>query len=123
MLRAANGTSLQLSYVHSVYRQPAVEEFRLDERGLELVRLRSVSVPVLEYYARPEPIRPTGTEHVIELQPELHRELTILVSAMGRRTVAYAGCTLPLYELAGEGDRVRLAVAPVSRLTLLWRSR
>jgi len=114
------GATLELSYVHSIYQQPATEEFRVSAAGLDLVRLRSVSVPVLEYYARPEPIQPAGTEYVVEVAPERHTALAVLVSALGQRTVLYDGRTWPLYRLAGDGDRVRLAVETAPRICTLW---
>jgi len=122
------GATLHLSYVHSIYRQPATEEFRVSETGLDLVRLRSVSVPVLEYYARSEPIQLAGAgagagrvaEHVIEIQPQRHANLTVLVSELGQRTVLYDGRTWPLHRLAGDGERVRLAVERAPRICTVW---
>ncbi|HXI17603.1 MAG TPA: DUF1850 domain-containing protein [Chloroflexota bacterium] len=117
------GSTLGLSYVHSIYQQPATEEFRVSASGLILVRLRSPSVPVLEYYARPEPIETDGNEFVIEVMPQRHTALSVLVSALGQRTVLYDGHTWPLYRLAGDGDRVRLAVETVPRMCTLWTRR
>lgn len=111
-------TPLRLGYVHSVYRQPGIEEFVLRPDGLELVRLASPSAAVLEYYARPEPIRATGQAYEIRLKPERYVCLPLRVSSVGRRTVAYAGRELPLHELAADGDRVTLQVVPVPRLAV-----
>ena len=119
-LVAEEGAPLHLSYVHSIYRQPAVEEFAVRAGGLELVRLASPSVAVLEYYARPEPIVPVGEVYAIQPAPELHPRLAVLVGEVGRRTVAYAGRELPLHRLAADGDRVTLQVGPAPRLALWW---
>ena len=111
------GAGLTLSYVHSIYRQPGHEEFTVQPDGLRLVRLRSGSVPVLEYYARVEPIRSAaaGAEHVIDVAPELHRTLPVLVSALGQRTVTTNGRSYRLHQMVADGDRVRLRVARVPR--------
>jgi hypothetical protein len=102
---------LQLRYVHSIYRQPGTEEFAVRPDGLYLVRLASPSTAVLEYYARPEPVTPTGTGFEIRLaRPERFPSLSVLVSEGGQRTVVYAGHELPLHRLAGPGHRVSLSL-------------
>jgi Domain of unknown function (DUF1850) len=108
----AGGTPLQLRYRHSVYGQPAVEEFAVTPAGLRLVRLASPSIAVLEYYARPEPIRPApeGYEIRVLSEPPVPR-LGLLASETGQRTVLYGGQVLPLAALAGDGHRVSLAVS------------
>ncbi len=105
------GAPLQLRYRHSVYGQPAVEEFAVTPAGLRLVRLASPSVAVLEYYARPEPIRPApeGYEIRVLSGPPVPR-LTLLASETGQRTVLFGGRELALATLAGDGHRVSLAV-------------
>ena len=112
---------LQLRYVHSVYRQPAAEEFRVRPDGLELVRLASPSVAVLEYYARAEPIAPAGEGYEIRIAGrQLYGRLSVLAGETGRRTVAYAGRELPLQCLAADGDRISLSVIRAPRLARLW---
>jgi hypothetical protein len=109
------GALLQLRYRHSVYGQPAVEEFAVTPAGLRLARLASPSVAVLEYYARPEPIRPApeGYEIRVLSDPPLPR-LGLLASETGQRTVLFGGRELPLASLAGDGHRVSLAVTGTS---------
>ena len=122
-LLLADDAPLQLSYVHSIYRQPAVEEFAVRADGLELVRLASPSVAVLEYYARPEPIVPDGEAHVIRPAPERYAALAVRVGAVGQRTLRYAGQILSLHGLAADGERVTLQVVQTPRLALLWPTR
>jgi hypothetical protein len=117
---ARDGAPLRLTYVHSIYGAPAAEEFLVRSDALELVRLRSASVPVLEYYQRPEPIRPSGAEYVIDVPRERFAVLPILVSALGQRTVHYDGRSWALSRLAADGESVRLAVDRVPRLCTLW---
>jgi hypothetical protein len=118
-LAVRDGAPLRLSYVHSIYRQPGLEEFAVRPGGLELVRLGSPSVAVLEYYARPEPILPAGELYEIRPTPERYPELAVRVGPVGRRTVAYAGRELALHELAADGDRVTLQVVQMPRVALL----
>ena len=122
-LPVADDALLQLSYVHSIHRQPAVEEFAVRADGLELVRLASPSVAVLEYYARPEPIVPDGEAHVIRPAPERHAPLAVRVGTVGQRTLRYAGQILPLHGLAADGERVTVQVVQTPRLALLWPTR
>ena len=121
---------LRLTYVHSIYRQPGVEEFAVAADGLALARLASPSEAVLEYYARPEPITPASEGYEVRIQPcrnpgacaqqAAQPTLSVLVSALGRRTLSYAGRELPLYELAADGGHVTLQVGWAPRLVLLW---
>ncbi|HEU5318826.1 MAG TPA: DUF1850 domain-containing protein [Chloroflexota bacterium] len=120
---ARAGTELRVAYVHSIYRQPASEEFVVRDDALELTRLRSPSLPVMEYYARREPIQQDVAGYTIEVAPERHQSLPVLVSRLGERTVHYDGRVWPLYELAADGDRVRVSVGPRPRICTLWPSR
>ena len=120
LIAAEGDATLRLSYVHSIYRQPGVEEFAVREDGLYLVRISSPSVAVLEYYARPEPIESTGSGYAIQVAPTIYQRLPVKAGPVGQRTVSYAGREIPLHERAGSGDRVTLSVARVPRL-LTWR--
>jgi hypothetical protein len=121
---------LRLSYVHSIYRRPGTEEFRVGSLGLTLVRLASPSEAVLEYYARPEPIARAGDEYEVRVGAcrgvptcvgaDAARRMTVLASALGRRTLLYAGHELPLYALGASGDRVAIEVGQAPRAALLW---
>ena len=115
-LPLVDDSTLWLGYVHSVYRQPAREGFRVQDGGFALVELRSRSQAVLEYYARAESIGREGDEYAIRLAGEHYAELPVLVSALGQRTLHYASRQLPLHGLAGDGARVRLRVVRPPRL-------
>ena len=117
---ARDGAPLQLTYVHSIYGVPASEEFVVRPDALELVRLRSASIPALEYYQRREAIRHSGADYTIEIAPERFTEVPVLVSALGQRTVHYDGRTWELPRLAADGETVRLTVERAPRLCTLW---
>jgi hypothetical protein len=114
------GGPLEIRYVHSIYREPATEEFVARPEGLELVRIASGSAAVLEYYARPEPITPAGDGYELRPAPQLYRELALLAGETGKRTVVYAGHELALHRLAADGDRVSLSVTRAPRALRFW---
>ena len=119
-LAVAEATPVRLSYVHTLDRAPASEEFVVRAGRLELVRLHSPSAAVLEYYARPEPIRPAPEGYAIDLAGESYAELPVLASATGQRTVHCCGRVVALAALAGDGARVVLRVARWPRVVVLW---
>jgi hypothetical protein len=115
-----DSASVRLHYVHSIYQQPAVEEFDIRPTGFELVRLASPSVAVLEYYARPEPITAADDGYAVRLSPQVYSRLSLLVGNTGRRTLSYGGRELPLYQAAADGDRISLVVQRTPRVALAW---
>ncbi len=129
LLPVEQGAFLRLSYVHSVYDRPGVEEFVVESGGLRLVRLTSPSAAVLEYYARPEPIVRDGEGYAIHVvacargtacdPPAPLRRLSLLASIEGRRTLTYGGRELPLYQLAAPDGRIVLTVESAPRMALL----
>lgn len=119
-LAVAEATPVRLAYLHSLYRAPGSEEFVVRDGRLELVRLRSPSEAVLEYYARPEPIRLAPDGYAIDVAGPAYAELPVLASATGQRTVHCCGRVVALASLAGDGARVVLRVAQRPRVVVLW---
>jgi hypothetical protein len=129
-LPADEGAPLRLSYQHSIYRQPGIEEFAVRDGALRLVRLASPSMAVLEYYARPEPIVAGADGYEVRVaacegaapcaRPASQPTLTVLVSGLGQRTLSHAGRRVPLHELAADGSRVTIQVGLAPRLAFLW---
>ena len=111
--------TVTMRYVHSFIHQPAAEVFAAEPSGLRLVRLASPSEAVLEYYARPEPIRPAGEVFAIDIADEPARPLTALASAVGRRTVESGGRAIALHDLVPHGTPVRFSVEMRPRLVNL----
>lgn len=106
-----DGATLRLSYVHSIYVQPAAEEFAVRSDGFELVGIASPSQAVLEYYARAEPIERVGDGYLIRVAGERHARLRVRASVLGRRTAHVGGRAFVLHEVAGDGAPVALEVA------------
>lgn len=106
----ASGDSFALSYVHSMYGEPAEERFTVEEDGrLRLVGVSSPSQAVLEYYgpgARDPGIVPAVAQ------------LLVIADRIGRRTLEVDDRRIPLY-LFGDGVHLTLQVERWSP----WRAR
>lgn len=116
---ASRGEGFSLTYVHSVYRQPASEDFVVDARGFSLARIASPSEAVLEYYARREPIVRTDTGY--EVRPAgsqgVHVEsLRVLASAEGARTLVMGMERAPLFAIGSPGRAVIISVVRLPRV-------
>jgi Domain of unknown function (DUF1850) len=91
--------SFALEYVHSYYRQPARETFRIRPDGaFELAAVSSPSEAVLDYYeidgAR---IRRGGWWTLRPARPARFEEMALAATAVGRRTLVAGERREPLY--------------------------
>jgi Domain of unknown function (DUF1850) len=106
-LRAADGFSLE--YVHSYYRAPARETFRvLPGGGFELVAVASPREAVLDYYELEGERRRSGGWWTLRLaRPARYEAMALAATAVGRRTLVAGGRREPLY---GGDVHLRIAV-------------
>lgn len=108
-----------LSYVHSLYDQPAEEIFRLERGGgFSLAAIRSQSLAVLEYYdLGPAHSLPGTRLWEINVTGQAVAELSILADRTGQRTLHWAGRVIPLHRF-GEGAHLTLKTEnwPLGRL-------
>ncbi len=104
-----------LDYRHSIYGRAGREEFEASPAGLALVRLSSPAEAVLEYYARPEPVRRVEGGFEIRVDDPPIPRLRLLASAIGERTLVCGDVRLPLFAREPAGTRVSL--------TARWRPR
>ncbi|NRQ32166.1 DUF1850 domain-containing protein [Nonomuraea sp. NN258] len=104
-----------IGYVHSIYRAPSAELFTVTGRGFTMWAVVSHSENVLDYYALDgaRTRTPEGHRLLRLAAPARYRELSLLTTAIGRRTLLAAGRCLPLYPETGAAE-VRLSL----RLTL-----
>ena len=115
-----------LRYRHSLYDAPAEEEFEIVGGALALRRLRSPRLAVLDYYARPEPIRASGDQYQIDIDiddpSERRSEVRLLVSPIGQRTLAHGGRTVALHELptTDTDGRVRVRIGSMPAIARWW---
>jgi Domain of unknown function (DUF1850) len=105
-LRVAD--TFALEYVHSYYRQPARETFRVrDEGGFELVAVSSPSEAVLDYYEiEGDRARRGGWWTLRPERPARFDEMALAATEVGRRTLVAGGERAPLY-----GGPVHLTIA------------
>jgi Domain of unknown function (DUF1850) len=101
-------STFALEYVHSYYRQPARETFRVSgDGGFELVEISSPSEAVLDYYeiegAR---TRRGGRWTLRPARPVRFHEMALAATDIGRRTLVVGDRREPLY-----GGPVHLRIA------------
>ncbi|MEV4566729.1 DUF1850 domain-containing protein [Nonomuraea sp. NPDC049419] len=104
-----------IAYVHSMYRAPSAEVFTVEGGRFTMRAVVSASGGVLDYYAlEGERARLPGGRWVLRLaEPVAYRELSLLTTSLGRRTLVSGGSCLPLYPRGGAAEvRVALRVTP-----------
>jgi Domain of unknown function (DUF1850) len=96
------GRGFALEYVHSYYRRPARETFRVVEGGFELVAIASPSEAVLDYYEiEGSRARRGGWWTLRPARAPRFGTLALAATRVGRRTLVADGRRAPLY---GGGD-------------------
>lgn len=100
-----------ITYVHSMYRAPSAEVFTVEGGRFTMRAVLSLSGGVLDYYALDgERARLPGGGWVLRLaEPVTYRELPLLTTSLGRRTLLSGGRCLPLYPRDGAAE-VRVAL-------------
>ncbi|UBU17144.1 DUF1850 domain-containing protein [Nonomuraea gerenzanensis] len=109
-----------VGYVHSIYRAPSAEVFTVAGRRFTMRAVVSVNEGVLDYYAlEGERVRLPGGLWLLRLaEPATYEELSLLTTAIGRRTIISGGRCLPLYPATGAGE-VRLSLTLTRRVRSL----
>jgi hypothetical protein len=103
-------------YIHSIYKEPVIEEFRVEKGTIVLKGVRTKSPAVMEYY---------GFEDVKEFHPMSERlgAVFIIRRAMGEgQGLIMKGKKFHLSEIGEKGDRIRLRVKSMSLGSYLWWS-
>lgn len=114
------GERFQLSYVHSIYRAPAVEHFVVQDSSLVMTHISSTSEAVIDYYALDGARRATGGWHTLSMRDSVrYEELRIIGTEVGQRTVVVGGRCYPLFSAAGSRHatlRITVATARARRV-------
>ena len=95
-------------YIHSIYQEPVVEEFQIEEETIILKGVRTKSPGVMEYY---------GFEDTKEFHPMNQRmgAVFIIRRGMGEGQGLIVGDRkIYLSEIGERGDRIRLRVESMS---------
>ncbi len=113
------GDAFSITYRHSIYRQPVVEEFSVGRDGeLVLTGVRSESGAVLEYFGFDDsrPFHPMNRPM---------RTIVFRVAVEGAQTLTLGGRRISFLSLGDPGDRitVRLATASAAARGIEWAVR
>jgi hypothetical protein len=108
--------SFSLFYIHSIYRQPVVEEFQVDHQAIILKGVRTKSPAVMEYY---------GFQESKEFHPmDLKLGAVFLIRrGMGEgQGLIVQDRKIYLSEIGEKGDRIQLRVESLSLGEYLFAS-
>ena len=102
------GEAFSVTYQHSIYRRPVVEEFSVGAGGeLVLTGVRSDSGAVLEYFGF------TDSRPFHAMRRPM-RTIVFRVAMEEAQTLTLRGRRIPFLSLGDPGDRITLRVAEVS---------
>ena len=100
-----------IAYQHSYYDSPATETFLAADGGFSLVSVGSPSEAVLDYYGLAGERRRDETGHLLLVRDApVVRELPLLASDVGRRTLVAGEQRTPLYDPGRPPRHLRLEV-------------
>ena len=118
-IQIGRSAPFSMLYIHSIYREPVVEEFRVDHEAIVLKGVRTKSPAVMEYY---------GFQDVKEFHPmDLKLGAVFLIRrGMGEGQGLIVGeRKIYLSEIGEKGDRIQLRVESISLggylFSLLWK--
>ncbi len=100
--------SFSMFYIHSIYRDPVIEEFRVDKKSIFLRGVRTKSPAVMEYY---------GFENTKEFHPMNLRlgAIFIIRRGMGEgQGLIVRDRKIYLSEIGERGDRIQVRVESMS---------
>lgn len=102
------GDVFSITYQHSIYRQPVVEEFSVGPGGeLVLTGVRSESGAVLEYYG-------FSDSRAFHAMKRPMRTIVFRVAMEGAQTLTLGGRRISFLSLGDPGDRITVRLACVS---------
>ena len=105
------GEAFSITYQHSIYLQPVVEEFSVGPGGeLVLTGVRSESGAVLEYFG-------FSDSRPFHAMNRPMRTIVFRVAVEGAQTLTLGGRRISFLRLGDPGDRITLRLADVSLAT------
>lgn len=115
-IRISPSESFSLFYIHSIYREPVVEEFQVDHQAIILKGVRTKSPAIMEYY---------GFQELDEFHPmDLKLGAVFLIRrGMGEgQGLIVRDKKIYLSEIGEKGDRIQLRVEFISLGEYLFAS-
>jgi hypothetical protein len=120
-IRISPSEKFSMFYIHSIYKEPVVEEFRAEKKTIILKGVRTKSPAVMEYY---------GFEDTKEFHPMNQRlgAVFIIRRGMGEgQELIVRDRKIYLSEIGERGDRIQLRVESMSLgkylLSMIWKYR
>jgi len=107
-IRISPSDVFSMFYIHSIYREPVIEEFQAEKEAIVLKGVRTKSLAVMEYY---------GFEDTKEFHPMNQKlgAIFIIRRGMGEgQGVIVRGKKIYLSEIGERGDRMQLRVDTMS---------
>ncbi len=118
-MRISPSETFSMFYIHSIYREPVIEEFQAEKDAIALKGIRTKSPAVMEYY---------GFEDTKEFHPMNQKlgAVFIVRRGMGEGQGLIAGeRKIYLSEIGERGDRIQLRVEsmPLGKylLSTVWK--
>jgi hypothetical protein len=106
-LRISPSEPFSMFYIHSVYHEPVIEEFRVENEAIVLMGVRTKSPAVMEYY---------GFEDTKEFHP-MNQRLGAIYFKWGvgeGQGLIVRDKKIYMSEIGEKGDRIRLRVVSMS---------
>ena len=107
-IRISSSESFWMFYIHSIYKEPVIEEFQAEKDAIILKGIRTKSPAVMEYY---------GFEDTKEFHPMNQRLGAVFIVRRGigeGQGLIVRDRKIYLSEIGGRGDRIQLRVESVS---------
>jgi len=115
-IRISPPEPFSIFYIHSIYKEPVIEEFQVEQEAIILRGVRTKSPAVMEYYR---------FEDMKEFHPMNERlgAVFIIRRGMGEgQGLIVKDRKIYLSEIGEKGDRIRLRVESMSLGKYLWWS-
>jgi len=107
-IRISSSETFSMFYIHSIYKEPVIEEFQAERGAIVLRGVRTKSAAVMEYY---------GFENTREFHPMNQRLGAIFIIRRGigeGQGLIVKGRKIYLSEIGQRGDRIQLRVESMS---------
>jgi len=113
-IRMSPSETFSMFYIHSIYKEPVVEEFQAERNAIMLKGVRTKSPAVMEYYGFQEP----GEFHSMNLKLGA---VFLIRRGMGEgQGLIVQDKKIYLSEIGEKGDRIQLRVETMSILNYLF---
>ena len=118
-VRINSSETFSMFYIHSIYKEPVVEEFQAEEEAIILKGIRTKSPAVMEYY---------GFDDTKEFHPMNQKLGAVFIIRRGigeGQGLIVGDRKIYLSEIGERGDRIQLRVESMSwgkyLLSMIWK--